>query len=80
MGLQPLTDSHLRTKVNEGDGFWTKLYVEMVEEFDLTSCFQYPSARAMVLILKLNDVQRRPHITSSPFHPKLGATPRRRTR
>ena len=56
MGLQPLTDSHLRTKVNESDGFWTKLYVEMVEEFDLTSCFQYPSARAMVLILKLNDV------------------------
>ena len=49
MGLQPLTDSHLRTKVNESDGFWTKLYVEMVEEFDLTSCFQYPSARAWYL-------------------------------
>ena len=42
MGLQPLTDSHLRTKVNESDGFWTKLYVEMVEEFDLTSCFSIP--------------------------------------
>ena len=72
MGLQPLTDSHLRTKVNESDGFWTKLYVEMVEEFDLTSCFQYPSARAMVLILKLIDVPEKAAYHIKSLSSKVG--------
>ena len=33
--LQPVTDNYLKTKLIEGDEFWTKLYAKMTSEFEI---------------------------------------------
>ena len=53
--IHPVTDQYMRTKMDENDLFWTKLYAKLLKEFEIERCHQYPNAKAMLMMMGVID-------------------------
>ena len=70
--LQPVTDQYLKTKMDEDDPFWTKLYAKLLKEFESKRCHQYPNAKAMLMLMKVIDPPEDAKQAIKNLHSKVG--------